>query len=42
MIILDAMVAGVFFVGGAILGALVVAGAVFTAWCFGWPRWLWK
>lgn len=42
MMILDAMVAGAFFVGGMITGALVVGGVGFTSWCYSWPRWLWK
>lgn len=42
MMILDAMVAGAFFVGGIITGGLIVGAAGFTSWCYSWPRWLWK
>lgn len=42
MMVLDAIVAGAFFVGGLITGAALVVAAAFSAWCFQWPRWLWK
>lgn len=40
--VLDAMVAGTFFVGGAIIGFVAAVAIVFTSWCYQWPRGVWK
>lgn len=42
MIVLNSVLLGTFFVGGVIAGAAVALGLVFTAWCYHWPRGVWK
>lgn len=42
MMVLDAIVCGAFFVGGAITGALGVLALGFTSWCYRWPHWVWR
>lgn len=42
MMVLDAMVAGAFYVAGIVTAALVIGFALFTSWAYGWPRGVWK
>lgn len=42
MIVLNSVVLGTFFVGGAIAGAAGTVALVLTAWCYRWPRGAWK
>lgn len=42
MIVLNSVLLGTFFVGGAITGGAVAIAVIVTAWCYHWPRGVWK